>query len=142
MILSSTSHWTYRCPLTSLSVVRWTVGILSAALWVRVGVADLSHETMLWNLLAAIVTTQFFGTLSSAMLMLRPRVGLLQRVTDWYAIVTSVMTWVIGVGALVSSGISFLHLALLLAAVAIGVMWLVLIYFGLRPIRLGAIERE
>jgi hypothetical protein len=52
------------------------------------------------------------------------------------------MTWVIGVGALISSGISFLHLALLLAAVAIGVMWLVLIYFGLRPIRLGAIERE
>jgi hypothetical protein len=142
MILSSTSHWTYRCPLAPLSAVRWTVGIFSAALWARVGFADLTHETTLWTLLAAIITTQFFGTLSSAMLMLRPRVGLLRRVTDWYAIVTSVMTWVIGVGALVSGGISFLHLALLLAAVAIGVMWLVLIYFGLRPIRLGAIERE
>jgi hypothetical protein len=142
MILSSTSHWTYRCPLAPLSGVRWTVGIFSAALWFRVWFADLAHETSLWTLLAAIITTQFFGTLSSALLMLRPRVGLLRRFTDWYAIVTSVMTWVIGVGALVSSGISFIHLALLLATVAIGVMWLVLIYFGLRPSRLGAIERE
>jgi hypothetical protein len=142
MTYGSTSHWTYRCPLAPLSAVRWTVGIFSAALWVRVGFADLTHEAMLWTLLAAIITTQFFGTLSAAMLMLRPRIGLLQRVTDWYAIVTSVMTWVLGVGAIVSSGISFLHLALLLASVAIGVMWLVLIYFGLRPIRLGARERE
>jgi len=122
--------------------VRWTVGIFSAALWVRVGFADLTHEATLWTLLAAIITTQFFGTLSAAMLMLRPRIGLLQRVTDWYAIVTSVMTWVLGVGAIVSSGISFLHLALLLVSVTIGVMWLVLIYFGLRPIRLGATGRE
>jgi hypothetical protein len=132
MILSSTSHWTYRCPLAPLSAVRWSVGILSAALWFRVGFADLDHDAMLWNLLGALVTTQFFGTLSSAMLMLRPRIGLLQRVTDWYGIVVSVMAWVLGVGAIVSNGISFLQLALLLAAVAIGVMWLVLIHFGLR----------
>lgn len=132
MIHGSTSHWTYRCPLAPLSAVRWTIGIFSAALWFRVGFADLSHDALLWTLLAAIISTQFFGTLSAAMLMLRPRVGLLHRVTDWYAIVVSVMTWVLGVAALVSGGISFLHLVLLLVAVAIGVMWLVLIHFGLR----------
>jgi hypothetical protein len=142
MILSSTSHWTYRCPLAPLNAVRWTVGGLSALLWLRVGFAELTYDSMMWTLLAAVISAQVFGTLSSAMLMLRMRISLLQRFTDWYAIVTSVMTWVLGVGAIISNGLGFLQLALVLGAVAIGISWLVLIYFGLRPIRLGAIARE
>jgi len=142
MNLSSTSHFTHLCPLAPLNLVRWTVGLISFVMWLRVGFASLAHSEMIWNLLVAVITTQLFGTLSSAMLMLRPRLTLIQRVTDWYAIVASVMTWVLGVAALITNGITFLHASLLLGSVGLGVAWLVLIYFGLRPIHLGAIERE
>src|SRR6266567_4847948 len=54
MILSSTSHWAHRCPLAPLNSVRWTVGMVSAALWFRVGFADLTHDEMTWTLMAAV----------------------------------------------------------------------------------------
>lgn len=146
MILSSTNRWPHRwtdqCPLAPLSAVRWTVGIISAFLWFRVGFAALDHESMMWTLVAAVISAQFFGTLSSGMLMLRPRHGIVTRLTDWYAIVTSVMTWVIGVGAIVLNDIEWPHALLLLGALAAGVAWIAMIHLGLRPIRLGAIERE
>lgn len=142
MNLGSTSHFTHLCPLAPLNIVRWTVGMISAVLWFRVGLAPLAQTQMLWTLLAAVVCAQLFGTLSSAMLMLRPRIGLIQRLTDWYAIVASVMTWVLGVAALITNGITALHAVMLLGSVWIGVAWLILIYFGLRPIRPDARGRE
>ena len=142
MNLSSTSHWTHQCPLAPLNTLRWSVGIVSAALWFRVGCASLAHDEMSWTLLSAVVSAQMFGTLSSGILMLRPRLGVIQRITDWYAIVTSVMTWVIGVAATIVNGITLMRALILLGALAIGVAWLLMIYFGLRPIHLGAIERE
>jgi hypothetical protein len=142
MTLSSTSHWTHRCPLARLNVVRWTVGMTSALLWFRVGFAALDHDATNWTLLAAVVSAQIFGTLSSGILMLRPRSGLLQRFRDWYAIVASVMTWVLGVGAIVMNEITYAQLVLLLAGVTSGLFWLLLVYFGLRPIRLGGTEHE
>jgi len=142
MNLSSASHWTHRCPLSRLSVARWTLGMVSAALWFRVGLAELPHPELTWTMLAALVSTQAFGTTSSAMLMLRPRVGIVGRLTDWYGIVTSVIVWVIGVGAIVSNDITWKQALLLVAAVVTGNCWLGMIHFGLRPIRLGAIERE
>jgi hypothetical protein len=131
MILSSTSHWTHRCPLAPLNSVRWTVGVLSAALWFRVGFADLTHDGMTWTLLAAVISTQLFGTLSSGMLMLRPRVGVLPRLTDWYGIVVSTMTWVLGVAAIISNGIDWIQLLLIVIAVAVGVSWLGMIHAGI-----------
>ena len=142
MNLSGTSHFTHLCPLAPLNVVRWTIGMISSALWVRVGFADLSHSEMLWTLLAAVITAQLFGTASAAILMLRPSISFIRRLTDWYAIVASVMTWVLGVAALISNDFTALHVLLLVGSVTIGVMWLILIYFGLRPIRLGVRERE
>ena len=142
MNLSSTSHFTHLCPLAPLNIVRWTMGMLSSALWFRVGFASLAHSELIWTLLAAVVTGQLFGTLSSAMLMLRRHMCLIQRLTDWYAVVASVMTWVLGVAALITNGITFMHVLLLLGAVAVGIAWLLLIYFGLRPIHLDATERE
>jgi hypothetical protein len=142
MILSNTSRWTHRCPLARLSAVRWTLGMVSSILWLRTGFAELERDEMLWTLLAAMIATQAFGTLSSGMLMLRPRVGIVARLTDWYGIVASVIIWVIALGAAVSIGVSWLQAALLFSAVATGVLWLGMIHFGLRPIRLGAIGRE
>lgn len=142
MILSSASHLTYRCPLAALNAARWTVGIIAAALWFRVGFADLMHEEMTWNLLAAVISTQIFGTLSSGLLMLRPRSGVIRRVTDWYAIVTSVMTWVLGFAAMLTNGIEWMQIALILGSLLAGATWIAMIHFGLRPIHLGAIERE
>src|SRR3569832_1382458 len=131
MILSSTSHFTHRCPLAPLSAVRWTVGIVAATVWFRVGFADLMHEEMTWNLLTAVICTQIFGTLSSGLLMLRPRSGVFRRVTDWYAIVTSVMTWVLGVAAVLANGIEWMQIALLMGSLMAGAAWIALIYFGL-----------
>jgi hypothetical protein len=142
MILSSTSRWTHQCPLAPLNTVRWTIGVVAAASWFRVGFTPLDHDTMMWTLVSAVIATQLFGTLSAGMLMLRPRLGIVQRLTDWYAIVASVMTWVLGSGAIVLNGIALAHVFLLLGAVAVGVSWLLMVYFGLRPIHLGAIERE
>ncbi len=142
MSLTISSRFTYHCPLARLNGVRWTVGALAASLWFRVGFAALSQDEMLWTMLLALVGTQAFGTVSSAILMLRPRHGVLSRLTDWYGIVASVMTWVIGVGAVIWNGIGWLHGLLLFVAVATGVCWLSLIHFGLHPIHLGAIERE
>ncbi len=130
MILSSTSHWTHRCPLAPLNSVRWTVGMVSAALWFRVGFADLTHDEMTWTLMAAVISTQFFGTLSSGMLMLRPRIGVLPRLTDWYAIVTSTMTWVLGVAAIISNDIDWIQVLLIVIAIAVGVSWLAMIHAG------------
>lgn len=142
MILSSASHFTHRCPLAPLSAVRWTVGVVASTIWFRVGFADLVHEEMKWNLLLAVIATQLFGTLSSGLLMLRPRTGLIRRLTDWYGTVTSVMTWVLGVAAIISNGIEWLQMALLFGSVLLSVSWIAMIHFGLRPIHLGAIERE
>jgi hypothetical protein len=142
MILSSASHFTHRCPLAPLNAVRWTVGVIASVLWFRVGFADLVHDEMTWNLLAAVISTQVFGTICAGILMLRPRTGLLRRVTDWHAIVTSVMTWVLGVAAVLSNGVEWLQIALLLCSLMIGVAWIAMIYFGLRPIHLDAIGRQ
>ncbi len=142
MNLSVSSRYTYHCPLARLNLVRWMVGCIAAALWLRAGLVHRPHDEMVWTLFAAVVVTQAFGTTSSGMLMLRPRVGIIGRLTDWYAVVSSVMTWVIGVAAVIWNGITLLQAALLLIAIGTGLFWLGLIHFGLQPIHLGAIERE
>ncbi len=142
MNLAVSSRFTYRCPVARLNATRWTIGAIAALLWFRVGFVLMPHDEMLWTLLAAVVSTQAFGTTSSGLLMLRPRKGLLGRLTDWYAIVASVMTWVIGVAAVIWNGITWLQGLMLFFSVATGIGWLGLIHFGLFPIHLGAIERE
>lgn len=142
MILAVPGRYTHHCPPPRLNAVRWCVGSIAALLWAAVGFGHLPHDRMLWNLLAALVATQAFGITSSGLLMLRPRHGMVERLTDWYGIVCSVMTWVIGVAAFICNDITWLQALLLVIAVLTGILWLGLIYFGLRPIHLGAIERE
>ncbi len=142
MSIAVSSRFTYRCPLATLNVVRWSIGIASAFMWFRVGFVLMPHDEFRWLLLAAVVSTQAFGTTSSGLLLLRPRRGLLGRLTDWYAIVASTMTWVLGVAAVIWHGISWPQGILLFISVSTGIAWLALIYFGLFPIHLGAIERE
>ncbi len=132
----------HRVPFSRLNAVRWTAGLIAAPLWFSAFWRELPHDQQVWALMAAMMAVQAFGITSSALMLLRPRAILIQRVTNWYAVVCSVIIWVIGLGAIAWYGISFVQGALLLVAVATGIFWLGLIWWGLRPIRPAAIEHR
>ena len=142
MNLAVATRYTYRCPLARLNAVRWTFGCIAAALWFRVGMAELPHSQTIWHLVGAVVATLGFGITSAGMWILRPRRGILGPLTDWYGIVASVITWTIGSAAIIWNGISWIQGLVLFAALAAGITWLGFVHFGLYPIHLGAIERE
>ncbi len=132
----------HRVPVSRLNAVRWSVGIVAAVLWFAAFWRDLPRVEQVWSLIAAMLAVQGFGITSSALMLLRPRAILIQRVTNWYAVVCSVIIWVIGLGAIAWYGISFTQAAILLIAVGVGIFWLGLIWWGLRPIHPAARERE
>ncbi len=142
MTLSSTIAWTQRISFRRLDALRWTIGVTSAVLWFTAFWGDRNATQQTWALLAGLVTVQSFGILSSALLFMHPKAPLIERVTNWYAVVASTMIWVVGLGAAAWTGLSIFQGVLIFIAVGTGVFWLALVYDGFRPTRPVVRERE
>jgi hypothetical protein len=107
--------------------VRWTIGVLAAALWIVAVVASPASNAMLRLLyMLGLLATELFGALSATLVLKRTSAPLLTRITDWGAFVVSVMVWFIALFTDLWAGMTAAEGIVLALTVGAAFAWLVL----------------
>lgn len=121
-----------------LSHIRWGTGIVAFVLWTLASLGSEPGDTRLWLTVTAVLVVELFGAFSTALLITDRDDSLISVVTNWTAVVFSIMAWVVGAAAAAWFGIGTAHIVLLVLSLLACVAWLALLHVQTRSIHPGA----
>lgn len=117
-----------------LSHIRWGTGMVSAVLWAFASLGSEPGDTRLWLTVAAVLVVELFGAFSAALLITDRDDSLISVVTNWTAVVFSIMACVVGAAAAAWFGIGAAHIILLVVSLLACFAWLAFLHLHARSI--------
>ncbi len=106
------------------SMIRWCFGLVSLVLWLAASAsAPVYTPGRRILFLCALMSVEAFAVMSATLMLLPSEQATLKRITNWLAIIFSIMAWVPGCAAAIWLGLGVPDGAILVASVIASFVW-------------------